>query len=158
MIAEILTYIREFHRTKLTTFDNCKAYYEHLSVAELESEAKWLLGPATKKLPFQKTFLRSFALFDEMTEKSVSWTECTDLQRTQLINATIDVKEEILRRAAPTVRKEVEQQIIKTCNRIKQAGRHKKASDAIRDSIRNYKEPVRHIRPVLVHPGSARLH
>ncbi len=158
MFTEILTYITEFHRKKLVKFEECKQYYDQIPLENLESEAKWLLGDATKNIPFPMIFLRCYALFNEMAERAACWPGFNDTQRMHFINATIDVKEEILGRAPPSTRAEIADKIRKTCKRIKKFGRYKKASGIILDSIRDYPGPFGNKRIFIIHPGSEKVH
>ncbi len=128
-----------------------------MSPDALQTEAAWLLGDAMKALPFLLIFSRCYALFDEMTERAGCWKGFSDRQRMLFINATIDVKEEILRRVAPAVLYEVVGQIEKTCERINKAGRFRKASNLIRNSMRDYPGQFGTRRVILVHPGNATM-
>ena len=157
MIGEILTYINECYRKKLVTFADCKHHYDVMSAGALQSEAAWLLGDAMKALPFQLIFARCYALFDEMAERAGCWKGFSDKQRMRFINATIDVKDEILRRVAPAVHDDVVRQIQRTCKRIHKMGRFKKAVTLIRNSKRDFPGPFGPRRAILVHPGVATM-
>jgi hypothetical protein len=158
MIGEILIYINECYRKKLVTYADCKHHYDAMSADSLQSEAAWLLGDAMKALPFQLIFLRCYALFDEMAERAGCWKGLSDKQRMRFVNATIDVKEEILRRVAPGAHDDVVRQIERTCKRVHKAGRFKKAVIPIRNSMRDFPGPFGPRRGViLVHPGVATM-
>jgi hypothetical protein len=158
MLKAAITFILDFHRKKLVTLPHCQIHYSRLLTAELKTEAAWLMGDSTRDIPLRFTVNRFYALFEAMTKRAVSDPTMDDARRAAFIEATIDLKEELLSRCTPSDHDRMTALLYDTCKRLRHTGRFKKACDLIRHSHRGFGGPFATFQPVVVHPGSGEMH
>ena len=157
MLAAAVLYVRQFYRRRLYRYSACRRHHDVMPLPELHCEAKWLLGHATRPLPFMLIMPRCYALFYELLERAACDIRFSDEQRRQAIRVAIDAKDEMLRRCPKKFMPDIEELIAKHCAKVRRMRRFPKASDLIRDPTREFRGSFSTARRVLIHPGSNRL-